>query len=108
MDLQTKQEQVLEELASTLRRHYGRRLARMILFGSRARGEAADQADYDVLVVLEGSVDPRTERNAVTDLVYRVCWEHDAVVMLHFVSATRYATEQSPMMMNVRREGVAL
>ncbi len=34
---------------------------RIVLFGSRARGEAAPDSDYDLLVVLPGSIDRKAE-----------------------------------------------
>ena len=97
---------VLADLGLALRGHYGPRLRDLVLFGSRARGDAESGSDFDVLVVLQGRVDPRDERRAVGDLVYQVCWDHDAVVLCHFVTADRFAREQSPLLLNVRREGV--
>ena len=97
---------VRQSLRTALRGHYGARLTNLILFGSRARGEGSDDVDFDVLVVLEGTVDPTREREAVAPLVYRVCWDNDAVVSCHFATTERYARERSPLLMNVRREGV--
>jgi len=48
----------LQSLIAELRRRfealYGPRLARLVLFGSHARGDAEPGSDIDVLVVLEG------------------------------------------------------
>ena len=96
----------VEELARALRAHYGSRLVDLVLFGSRARGEPEAGSDYDLLVVLQGDVDPREERQKVGDIVYGVCWEHDVVITCHFIDADRYRREQSPFMLNLRREGV--
>jgi len=97
---------ILGELQEALRSHYGSRLVELVLFGSRARGEAQEESDYDVLVILEGDVSSSRERRAVGDMVYRLCAEHDVVIMCHFAAADRYNRERSPFMMNVRREGV--
>jgi predicted nucleotidyltransferase len=37
---------------------YGPRFDRLLLFGSQARGDAAEGSDVDVLVVLHGEVQP--------------------------------------------------
>ena len=103
-----EQEHVLTELRRLLFGHYGERLHDLVLFGSRARGDAAPDSDYDVLVVLTGDVDPIEEREAVGDALYRVCWELDVVISSHFVPLSRFRAERSPFMMNVRAEGVAL
>lgn len=99
---------VAHELALRLRRHYGPRLSRTLLFGFRARGSAADESDYDILVVLDGNVEPRCERQATRDLSYDLCRERDVVISCRFVSHERFEREHSPFMLNVRREGVPL
>jgi predicted nucleotidyltransferase len=43
-------EQVVKALASVL----GRRLVAVVLFGSRARGEASSESEWDLLVIAEG------------------------------------------------------
>lgn len=47
------------------RRHlaalYGDRLVRVVLFGSHARGDAREDSDVDLLVVLRGEVEPYRE-----------------------------------------------
>jgi predicted nucleotidyltransferase len=52
----------LDLVLATLRRQleeiYGERLVRMVLYGSRARGEAEPGSDIDVLIVLKGPVNP--------------------------------------------------
>ena len=97
---------ILHDLGVTLRDHYGTRLVDLVLFGSRARGDADPASDYDVLVVLAGDVDSGAERHAMGDRIYRLCWKHNAVILCHFVGTERYRREQSPFMLNIRREGV--
>jgi predicted nucleotidyltransferase len=43
---------LLNETLSTLRSIYGERLAKIILYGSYARGEQTPESDIDLLVVL--------------------------------------------------------
>ena len=99
---------VLADLGCAMRVHYGARLVKLVLFGSRARGDAGQDSDFDVLVVLRGRVNPREERRAVGDAIYQVCWEHDAVISCHFVPVDRFDHERSPLFLNARREGILL
>lgn len=104
--IQNPSDQIVRELRALLRAHYGERLRNVVLFGSRARNEFSEASDYDILVVLRGHIDPARERMDTRDIVYDLCWKYDAVIMCHFASESRYAEEQSPLMMNIRREGV--
>lgn len=44
---------VLTRFRAALRKIYGERIERVVLFGSRARGDARPDSDYDVLVFLK-------------------------------------------------------
>jgi predicted nucleotidyltransferase len=48
----------LDECTEALRHLYGDRLHKVILFGSRARGDGTDDSDVDLAVVLDGPVAP--------------------------------------------------
>jgi uncharacterized protein len=104
-----------EPLAANLRKLrqgfealYGERLVQMILFGSQARGDAEPESDIDVLVVLQGPVDPGEEIARTGELTAGFSLEHDVVVSRAFVSTEQFFDEQSPLLLNVRREGVPL
>jgi predicted nucleotidyltransferase len=97
---------VVAELRRRFERLYGPRLVSMVLYGSQARGDAEPGSDIDVLVVLEGEVEPCGEIHRSSDDVCDVSLTHDATVACVFVSREQYETEQSPLLMNVRREGV--
>jgi uncharacterized protein len=99
---------ILANLKKELEWLYSERLATMVLFGSQARGEAEPGSDIDVLVVLKGGVYPGKEIDRTGDIVASISLENDVVVSCVFVSATRYRREKSPLLINVRREGVAL
>jgi predicted nucleotidyltransferase len=102
----------LGEITSTLRDRlveiHGDRLVELVLFGSQARGDAEAGSDIDVLVVLDGEVDPGAEIARTGAVTAALSLEYDVVVSLAFASADRYRNETSPLMMNVRREGAPL
>ena len=96
---------ILDELRPRLELLYGQRLAHLVLFGSHARGDAEPGADVDVLVVLRGSVSPGEEIARAGPITAALSLKHDLVLSCTFVSQERYETEQSPLLINVRREG---
>lgn len=97
---------ILGELGPRLRAIYGSRLVRMVLFGSQARGSADSESDIDVLVVLKGPVRPGAEISRTGTITAALSLHHDVVISCTFVSEERFLTEQSPLLLNARREGV--
>lgn len=80
---------------------------RLILFGSRARGDADPDADVDLMVILPDEAYTLANRQAVYDAAADRGLEHDFVVVPIIVSE-RTAHEQAGFMVfgAVEREGV--
>jgi len=60
---------ILEGISRSVLATDGAKVSRIILFGSRARGEARSDSDYDVLVLVRG-LSP-SERRRYLDALYR-------------------------------------
>jgi len=97
---------ILAELRSRLEALYGNRLVKLILYGSQAREDAEPDSDVDVLVVLRGVVNAGEEIERTGDIVSDVSLLNRTVVSCLFVSDERYRSEWTPLLANVRREGV--
>lgn len=101
------QDPVLPRLKAALQQAYGSQLDRVLLFGSRARGEARPDSDYDIAVFLKELPDVWKERFRLADL--RVDFLDEAGV---FVDAKPYPTtayhDRTPLMHEIRRDGLAL
>jgi predicted nucleotidyltransferase len=97
---------VLDGLKKELKTLYGARLFRVLLFGSQARKDAAAGSDVDVLVVLKGDVKPGKEIALCGEMTADLSLQHDIVLSLTFISESRFEKEESPLLINVRREGV--
>jgi predicted nucleotidyltransferase len=97
---------VLQQLRAGLLALYGDRLDRVLLYGSRARGDARPDSDVDVLVVLEGKVDPLSEIHRNSELVADLSLEHDLVISCVYMGAEELAKDDDPFLRNVRREAL--
>ncbi len=85
---------------------YGPRLAGLVLYGSQARGDTEPGSDIDVLVVLKGAVSSGDEISRTLSDVAELSLNNNVVFSCVFVSADRFEREQSPLLINVRKEGV--
>lgn len=99
---------ILGELRQEFTAFYGERLSRLVLFGSQARNEATINSDIDILVVLKGEVKPGIEISRTSNLVADLSLSYDVVISCIFISEFQFAMEQSPLMLNVRQEGINL
>jgi predicted nucleotidyltransferase len=97
---------ILAELRQRFEALYHERLEHVILFGSQARGDAEAGADIDVLVVLRGPVDPGQEIARSGEVTASLSLKYDVVISRVFISAEQFSEEQSPLLLNVRREGI--
>ena len=80
---------------------------RVVLFGSQARGEATEESDLDVLVVL-----PDLEKGTL-DTVLEIAWQvgFEAGKVISVIPATREEMKllsASPFFQTVEREGIAV
>jgi predicted nucleotidyltransferase len=96
---------LLRALRAELEALYGDRLADLVLYGSYARGEAHEASDVDVLVVLEGEVQPGREIRRMSEVGFEVGLDHGQYVSLLPVSKEAFRKQPSAWLESVRREG---
>ncbi len=98
---------VLKRFRAALAEIYGSRLERVVLFGSRARGEARVDSDYDVAVFLNALPDRSAELKRLADLRVTFIDETGAFFDAKPYAFTAYGDE-TPLMYEIRREGLEL
>ena len=103
--------EALARFDRVLRDRFGGRVSEVVLFGSRARGEAHENSDVDVLVVIDDLSEP--ERLAVLDLAYGVDrtstdWVGLSPLVYSSQQAVRMRAGGRRLFRDIDREGIRL
>jgi predicted nucleotidyltransferase len=86
---------------------YGDRIDRVMLFGSRARGDARPDSDHDVAVFLHDMDDRFFEMDRLADLGTDLIVETSEFVHAMPYRAVAY-NERTPLMLGIRTDGIDL
>lgn len=98
---------VLKRFRAALDALYGDRIERVVLFGSRARGDATEDSDYDVAVFLRGFADRWQEIDRIVPLVTDILYEDGEVIQALPCPAGAYE-DRTSLMREIRRDGIDL
>ncbi|MDP6269941.1 MAG: nucleotidyltransferase domain-containing protein [Alphaproteobacteria bacterium] len=108
MQMNAPLDEILAQLRHRLEELLGERLQRMILFGSRARGHAEDDADIDILAVVCDHPTREAYGKPVTQIVCDLSLQYDTVISCFLTTPESVDQSGLPFYRNVRREGIAL
>ena len=103
---------VLRQLNGRLRRRFGDDCVRLILFGSRARGDNAPDSDADVAVVFRNPVEDRWSRKrAIIGETYPLLLETGLYIQCWPISERDLQEPERAfnpgLLRNILREGIA-
>ena len=97
---------ILNEFSARIRRHFTG--ARIWAFGSRARGIATWESDFDICIVLD-RVDKAADRQ-IRDIAWEVGFENERVITTIVLDSDQFERgpmSESTLVDNILREGVA-
>ena len=112
MSLAVASDPILKRFRAALTDMYGDRIERVVLFGSRARGDADAGSDYDVAVFLNGLTEGDLagrwrELDRLADLRSKILFDTDAFIDAKAYPAGAYR-ERTSLMREIRRDGIDL
>jgi predicted nucleotidyltransferase len=96
---------ILTRFRAALDALYGGRIERVILYGSRARGDARPDSDYDVAVFLNGLTDRWREVDRIADIETAIIEDTGVVIHARPYHAGSYS-KSTLLMHELRREGI--
>ena len=102
-----KIKRILKEFKNEIEKLYGKKLKNIILYGSWARGDATEESDIDLLIVLEETIIPGKEIDRMIDIITEINLKYGVLLSVYPVSQEDYSKLNSPLLINVRREGIS-
>ena len=101
-----KVKRLVDRVKVHLTERYGEHIKKVILYGSYARGEATEDSDVDVLVLVDQSLKPSEVHESMSDLLYDIVLEEGELVSVIVIPEGFFDSHNLPFMLNVRKEGV--
>lgn len=101
--------EILKEIDKLLRESYPDDIEKVILYGSRSRGDARDYSDYDILIILKNEYDWKF-KDSLRDLLYTLDLKYDIFIDTRFISKAELETikGKQPFIQNAFKEGISV
>ncbi len=87
---------------------YQKKLNRLILYGSYARGDTHEFSDVDILLVLNDMESPYTEIGFTSDLTFNYFYDYDLYISLVPTTVERFDKGEISLYHNIKNEGIEL
>jgi type I restriction enzyme S subunit len=97
---------IVRELREGLAAFYGERLKGVYLFGSYARGEAQEDSDIDMAIVLAGPLDAAEEGRQTCGLIGGLSLRENCLIAAFFLSEEEHRKAPYEIHRSIVREGV--
>jgi len=105
--LTAEEKQVIDEFVTRVRETLDERAKRIIFYGSRARGDANEESDYDFLVLVEPFY--KNDKRIVGDISTDISYDNDCYVSARTIGASEFTEDRFFYFYeNVTKEGIDL
>jgi predicted nucleotidyltransferase len=104
--ISTNDRKILNEFSACVRERFPD--ADIWAFGSRARGNASWDSDFDICIVLS-QVDPNVDR-WIRDIAWEIGFENDRIITTVLISKEQFEhgpMSESTLVENILREGIS-
>jgi predicted nucleotidyltransferase len=101
---------ILDDLKKSLKKEFGENIESIVLFGSRAKENATENSDYDIVIVLNNDYDWNYEKQ-ISKIVYKFELDKNIFTDVHLISLNQLNNTikgKDPLFYNALKSGIYL
>ncbi len=99
--------ELIQDFKKIIQQIYGTRLAKIILYGSYARGDFHAESDIDFLVVLnDAQIKSFQELRKMNEYLYDLQLKHEMIISHQPTTLQRYQQNDTLFYRTIREEGI--
>ena len=83
-------------------------IKKVIIYGSYARGDATEDSDVDVAVVISDDLNPVEVEKNMSDFLFEILLEKNELVSVLAIPENIFKNYRSPLILNAPEEGVVV
>jgi predicted nucleotidyltransferase len=99
---------ILDRFAAEAQEILGDNLVSLILFGSRARGNAHPDSDVDLLLVLKDLKEASPALDILDEVVLDLLLDHGLLLAMVPVETSEFDRQEGPLYRIVKRKGIRI
>ncbi|MEW6109308.1 MAG: nucleotidyltransferase domain-containing protein [Nitrospirota bacterium] len=80
---------------------------RIVLYGSKARGDFIEESDVDILFITDSPIE-RAMKFEIYDMIYELQIEYDVVISAIFSTSSDFQSAAKPFLKRIHMEGITL
>ncbi len=101
-----EQKALISDFKKAVTQLYGDRLAKIILYGSYARGDFHEESDIDFLVVLnDEEINPFREIDRMNDAVFGLVLKYNTLISFQPTTREKFEHSKMPVYHFIKKEG---
>ena len=99
---------LVKEIKKYLSEYYGAAIREVMVYGSFARGEATEDSDIDVVIIVADDLDPNEVEERLSDLLFNFLLDRKELVSVIAIHESMFKNYKSPFILNTKEEGVLI
>ncbi len=98
-------EGLIKDIKARLIELFGRGIKEVILYGSFARGEAEENSDIDLAVIVDDDLETGDVEREISEYLFDILLEQEELVSVVAISEKTYKNYKMPVINAVKKEG---